>query len=149
MLSIILITVALQSTVANCSLNKSPIDGVQRIDNDVVADILQTFYDDLIRVRAITGLWQMTKATEHYTDEHTAEGVNLLEDINSFCLDVDKRYGIKRSPNPTLLAEVAQSLEGQTTPWIEIRTRGLNMEAQRANYPSDHEPSRSKYTGLS
>lgn len=50
----IVIIVVVQSTFANGFLDECPIDRTQRIGNDLVIDVLGTFYKDLVFVQACT-----------------------------------------------------------------------------------------------
>lgn len=107
MLSFLLIILfAVHLTSAKDFLDNCPLDPTQKVDDDLVVDVLQTFYKDLTDLRAIKELWRMTKADEKCTDEHTIEGRNVLSNINLSNIHVDRDYGIKRSPNLTLLSEV-------------------------------------------
>lgn len=133
MLLFLLITIALQLTVASGFLDNCPIDK-QRINKDAIVGVLQTFYTDLLKLGGIT---ELLPVSIKYTDEYRAKGMRLLEDINNFNIRVDGRYGIKKSPNMALLPEVHASRRDSVTPWGQIRKKGLNMKAQRAKYPSD------------
>lgn len=142
MLLFISITVVLQFALTNAFLEKCPLDRTQRVDNDVAVDILQDFYNDLIRVEGIVGLGLGSKPNKNFTDEHTKGTNKVLKDVHQFVWDVDKKYGIKKSPNLTLLAAVHASMKDELAPWHDIRAKVLNMDAQRAKYPSDDDEER-------
>lgn len=94
-----IITAVVQLTSANDDfLNNCPIDATQRVGNDRVIDVLNTFYKDLTDLRAIQQCGWIKK-DDRFTEEHTIGALQVLRKVNSSNMHVDRDYGIKKSPN--------------------------------------------------
>lgn len=132
--SVLIIAAALRSAAArgflDCHIRRQLIDGHE------VSDVLRTFYNDVVELRAIEELEPVSAASEKYTDRDRAEGLKVLRQVTQFNWQVDVLFGIKRSPNLPVLAAVSRMLGDQVINLRSLGSMSSVVEAQRSEHPS-------------
>lgn len=137
-----MITVALQLTSASGFLDRYSIDRRQRVEDDLVIDVLLSFYKDLFDVGGIRGAGEITRSHEGCIEDHLKHGLSALKAINAFNIAVDDWYKIRKSPNFRLLLDTHNSFKDQMAPLEQVTAEISKMKATIAPYLPDDEGGR-------